>query len=77
MTYVMFDYRKNVFVIQYAPRSNKVNQKNGCVCETLMPLAASKSKLAILSIKIMVKFTGSLNLKSFERVSLVEEACQI
>ena len=42
-----------------------------------MPLAATKSNLAILSIKVRVKVTKSLTLVSFERVSLVEYACQI
>ena len=40
-----------------------------------MPLAATKPKLAIFSIK--VKVTRSFILVAFERVSLVEYACQI
>ena len=42
-----------------------------------IPLAATKSKLAIFSIKVTVKVTRLLTLVSFGRVSLVEYACQI
>ena len=37
-----------------------------------MPPAATESKLAIFSVKVMVKVTRILNLVSFERVWFVE-----
>ena len=37
-----------------------------------MPLAATKSKIAILRIKVTIKITRSLTLVSFERVSSLE-----
>ena len=52
-------------------------KKRVCLCETRMPPAATKSKLAIFSIKVTVKVTRSLTLVSFERVSLVEYDCII
>ena len=42
-----------------------------------MPPAAAKSKIGYFSIKATMKVTRSLSLVSFERVSLVEYACQI
>ena len=42
-----------------------------------MPPAATKSKKLFLASKVKVKVTRSLTLVSFERVSLVEYACQI
>ena len=51
--------------------------ETSCVCETLMPLAATKSKIAIFRIKVMVKVTRSSTLVSFEGVLLVEYPCQI
>ena len=42
-----------------------------------MPPSATKSKLTIFIINIMVKVTRSLTLASFEKVSLVEYTCQI
>ena len=42
-----------------------------------MPPAATQSKKAISSFKVIVKVTRSFTLVSFERVSLVEYACQI
>ena len=57
---------------------NLIMQKlKRCVWETGMPPVGTKSKLAIFSIKIMVKVTRSLILVTFKRVSLVEYACQI
>ena len=66
--------------------------KNVCICETRMPLLHPSPKLAFLSIKVMVngrqqnpkfaffsikvKVTSSLPLVPFERVLLVEWACQ-
>ena len=45
-------------------------KKTRCVCETLMPPAVIKSKMAIISIKFIVKVTRVLSLASFESVSL-------
>ena len=52
-------------------------KKSRCVCETLCPRQQQSPKLAIFRIKITVKVTRSLAMVSFERVSLVEYACQI
>ena len=41
------------------------------------PPAATKSELAIFSIKVTDKITRPLTLVSFERVSLIEYTCQI
>ena len=49
----------------------------GCVCETWMLPVATKSKLAIFSKKVLVKVTRSMTSVSYERVLLVEYACQI
>ena len=46
-------------------------------CETPMPQAATKSNMAIFSIKVMVNVTRPMTLMSIERVLLVEYACQI
>ena len=44
-----------------------------CACDTLMPPATAKSKIAIFRIKV----TRSLPLVSIERAPLVDYACQI
>ena len=50
--------------------------KNQGVCELLCP-CGNKVQKAILSFKVEVYVTRLLTLVSFERVSLVEYACQI
>ena len=52
----------------------KTDREKTCVCEIRMPPAATKTKLTIFSTE--VKFGRSLTLVSFERVSLIECACQ-
>ena len=52
-------------------------QKSRCVCETLRyALGGNKVQKAMFSFKVKVNVTRSLTLVSFERVSLVEYACQ-
>ena len=51
-------------------------KQSRCVCEILCP-CDNKIQKAIFSFKIKVKVTRSLTFISFERVSLVEYACQI
>ena len=57
--------------------SENYKMNKTCVCETRMPRLQQSPKLAISSIKVMVKVTKSLILVSFEMVSLVEYACQL
>ena len=54
-----------------------IYKRTSCVCETLMPPAATKTKMAIFRIKFTVKVTRSATLVSPDRVSLVEYACWI
>ena len=42
-----------------------------------MPQETTQSKIAILSIKVMVKAKSLLTLVSFERALLLEYACQL
>ena len=42
-----------------------------------MPWVAREYEKAIFSMKVKLKVTWSLNFESFERASLVENACQI
>ena len=53
-------------------------KKSRCVCETPQYApGGNKVQKAIFSFMVRVKVTRSLTLVSFERVSLVEYACQI
>ena len=54
----------------------KIN-KTGAFVKHERPRRQKSQKLAIFSMKVMVKVTRSLILVSFERVSLVEYAWQI
>ena len=61
----------------YENNENSKNNQGVFVKHYSMPSTATKSKKAIISFKVKVKVTRSLTLVSFERVSLVEYACQI
>ena len=57
--------------------NSNVQNQGVFVKHYMYALAATKSKKLFFSFKVKVKVTRSFTLISFERVSLVEYACQI
>ena len=64
-------------VIPMCRYDSQMTQKTGVFVKHQMPRRQQSQKLPISSIKVTVKVTRSLTLVSFDRVLLVEYACQI
>ena len=68
--------QKAMCVKNHIPDGNKVKKSQGVFVKHYAP-GGNKVQKGIFSFKVRVNITRSLTLVSFERLSLVEYACQI
>ena len=74
---ILILHMHNILSISKECIKDRIKLKTGCVCEKQCPWRQLSQNWLFFSIKVTVKMTRSLTLLKFERVSLVEYACQI